>query len=98
MVLISKRSRFILSKSMYGTSNERTKNLQSENQSSRCLSVASHGDNPGKCYTLTYFQGYEYQSSMCGETYGQTSEREYIENGSVPMYNMYLLTEASSIP
>lgn len=47
---------------------ERAENLQYENQSSPSLSLASDGSTPGKCYTPTYFQGYEYQCSMSGET------------------------------
>jgi hypothetical protein len=48
-------------------SGERAEKLQSENQSSPGLSLASDGST-GKCYTPTYFQGYEHQSSMSGET------------------------------
>jgi len=47
---------------------ERTENLQSENQFSPSLSLARDGSTPGKCYTPTYFQRNEYQSSMSGET------------------------------
>ncbi|VAI59907.1 unnamed protein product [Triticum turgidum subsp. durum] len=48
---------------------ERNENLQSESKSlSPSLSLASDASTPEKCDKPTYFQGYEYQSSMSGET------------------------------
>lgn len=48
---------------------ERNEDLQSESKSlSPSLSLASDASTPEKCDKPTYFQGYEYQSSMSGET------------------------------